>query len=75
MQLQELRVTDRVPGEVTVLKHASQAQHELLMSIKRGEWLNCRELPGFLPVSGASQRGMESQEPMGKVAWGKCANR
>jgi hypothetical protein len=33
-----------------------------------------REVQGCKPVLGMSQSGMESQEPMGKVAWGKCAN-
>jgi len=30
---------------------------------------------GMAPVSGVSHSGMESQDPMGKVAWGKCAKR
>ena len=30
---------------------------------------------GRAPVSGASHSEMESQEPIGKVAWGKCAKR
>jgi hypothetical protein len=30
---------------------------------------------GALPVAGSPQRGMVSQQAIGKVAWGKCVKR
>ena len=56
-------------GLVTIRPSVCIVSHSEFTPAKKRKWGSRR---GCAPVSGQSQRAMDSQEPMGKVPCGKC---